>query len=105
GSNYLAERAQMRVRDAHGTLAVLYPERRYYPVAQKIISSVAIHTNGFYNLYLVLGEAQKNAKGHYTGWSVRTALHPLAPWIWLGCILMALGALLALPWKKPNAPE
>jgi cytochrome c-type biogenesis protein CcmF len=100
GPNYTSEKAEMKLSNAHGTIAMLYPERRYYPTADKILSDVAIHTDGLVNYYVVLSEAQKNDKGKYTGWSVRAAVHPLAPWIWFGCVLMALGGIFAMPWKK-----
>ncbi|MBI3419437.1 MAG: heme lyase CcmF/NrfE family subunit [Proteobacteria bacterium] len=104
GPNYLSDRAEMRVSDGQSTVALMHPERRYYPVAQRVISQVAIHTNGFSNIYVVLGEPQ-NDQGRVKGWTVRASIHPLAPWIWFGCVMMAAGGLLAAPGRltKPQS--
>ena len=96
GPNYIAERANFLVTNAQGIITTLAPERRFYPVGEKLISDVAIYTNGFSDLYLVLGEVQKNADDSIKGWTVRATSHPLIPWIWFGCLIMALGGVLAL---------
>jgi cytochrome c-type biogenesis protein CcmF len=103
GPNYVSDRATFRVEKDGKFVTYMYPERRLYPVGFKVLSDVAIYTTGMSNLYLALGEGQRNDKGKFTGWSVRAARHPLAPWIWFGCALMALGGLMALPWKKSTA--
>ncbi len=92
GPNYTAERAKFTLNNG----MVMYPERRFYPLAQKILSDVAINTNGFRDIYLVLGEAQKDDDGNMLGWSVHAHVNMLAPWIWLGCLVMAAGGLLRL---------
>jgi cytochrome c-type biogenesis protein CcmF len=103
GPNYISERATFRVEKDSKLITYMYPERRLYPIGFKVLSDVAIYTTGMSNLYLALGEGQRDNKDRFAGWSVRAAKHPLAPWIWFGCIFMALGGLLALPWKKPTA--
>jgi cytochrome c-type biogenesis protein CcmF len=103
GPNYLAERAAFEVRGTRGTIATLYPERRLYPVAGKILSEVAIHTNGLRDLYLVLGEAQKGKDGNYMGWSVHARENPAIPLLWLGCLLMAAAGIMALLGKRKSA--
>ncbi|MDX1922149.1 MAG: heme lyase CcmF/NrfE family subunit [Alphaproteobacteria bacterium] len=96
GPNYVSERATFHVTDDKGLITTLNPERRFYPVGKKMLSDVAIYTNGFSDLYLVLGEPQKNPDGSVKGWTVRATAHPLIPWIWVGCLIMALGGLAAL---------
>jgi cytochrome c-type biogenesis protein CcmF len=96
GPNYEAERATFTVSSAKGTVATLAPERRLYPEAGKILSEVAISTSGFYDLYLVLGEAQLDDDKRLKGWTVRAYIHPLIPWIWIGCVIMAMGGGMAL---------
>ena len=49
----------------------------------------AVEENG--DLYAAIGE--KDANGAY---AVRIYRNPLAPWIWLGAALMALGGALSL---------
>jgi cytochrome c-type biogenesis protein CcmF len=100
GPNYISDRATFRVEKDGKLITYMYPERRLYPIGAKVLSDVAIYTTGMSNLYLAMGEGQRDNKDRFAGWSVRAAKHPLAPWIWFGCILMALGGLLALPRKK-----
>ncbi|MBY0428699.1 MAG: heme lyase NrfEFG subunit NrfE, partial [Alphaproteobacteria bacterium] len=96
GPNYIAERATFEISDTNGVYTHLYPERRFYPVGEKLLSEVAIHTNGLSDLYVVLGDVQKNADNSIKGWTVRATTHPLVPWIWFGCLIMALGGAIAL---------
>lgn len=96
GPNYIAERATFLVIDDKGVFTTLYPERRFYPVGEKLLSEVAIHTNGLSDLYVVLGDIQKNPDKSIKGWTVRATTHPLIPWIWIGCLIMGLGGLCAL---------
>lgn len=101
GPNYLADRATFKAASRDGLLAILNPERRFYPESGKLLSEVAIHSNGFADIYLVLGEAQQDDKGALQGWNVRAYYRPLAPWIWVGCLLMGCGGLMAIFAARP----
>ncbi|SLN65820.1 Cytochrome c-type biogenesis protein CcmF [Aquimixticola soesokkakensis] len=91
GPNYLSTMATMEVTRNGRAVATLYPEKRSYPVAQMPTTEAAID-NGFWrDLYLVIGDAQAGG-----GFAVRTYVKPLANWIWLGCLIMALGGGLSL---------
>ncbi|MCV2864664.1 heme lyase CcmF/NrfE family subunit [Albidovulum sediminicola] len=91
GPNYMTTMATMEVA-LHGKhVATLYPEKRFYPVANMPTTEAAIDNGVFRDLYLVIGDEQKNG-----GWAVRTYVKPFANWIWAGSILMALGGLLSL---------
>ena len=91
GPNYQAERALFDV-SRHGSLVTtLFTERRFYPVRRSQTTEAGIHTNLFSNIYLAIGE--KSASNE---WTVRAYYHPLAPWIWFGPIVMALGGLVSL---------
>ena len=68
----------------------LAPERRNFPVQQVTTSEAKISTNGFRDLYAVLGEERDG------GAVLRLHWNPLAPWIWLGALVMAAGGLLSL---------
>jgi cytochrome c-type biogenesis protein CcmF len=99
GPNYLAEKAAFRISGSTGEITTLYPERRLYPVEQQVTSEVAIFFNGFANLYVALGEGQKEGN-NVKGWAVRAYWHPFTPFIWLGCVLMALGAVASLMQRR-----
>src|SRR3546814_16393486 len=56
-----------------------------------LFRSAAIDANGLRHVYVALGEPLANG-----AWSVRVYYKPFVDWIWIGCILMALGGLLAI---------
>lgn len=90
GPNYDAERATITVRDGGETLAVMHPEKRVYPIERQATAETAIRTTGFGDLYLALGDRRGD------GWQVRAFVNPLAPFIWFGGGIMALGGLASL---------
>jgi cytochrome c-type biogenesis protein CcmF len=91
GPNYNFARAEIVVERPGGALIVLRPERRTFPLAQTTTARTAIHTNGFADLYLALGDPDGNG-----GWVVRAYYNPLVPWIWFGALLAVLGGVVSL---------
>lgn len=91
GPNYTASRAEMRVTRGGAKVAVLFPEKRIYPVAAMPTTEAAIQRSIWNDIYLVIGDAQDAG-----GYAVRGYIKPFANWIWAGSILMALGGLLSL---------
>lgn len=91
GPNYQAERARFIVTSGGKAVTVLAPERRFYPVQRQQTTEAAIHTTGLADLYVVVGDS--DGKG---AWTVRLYHNPLVPWIWAGCLIMALGGGLSL---------
>ncbi len=91
GPNYVAERGSFQVRRNNGdAIAVLTPERRFYPSQRTTTTEAAIRTTGLADLYVVIGEPDG------TGTVVRVWHHPFVPWIWGGAIVMVAGGLLSL---------
>ncbi|WP_424810762.1 heme lyase CcmF/NrfE family subunit [Roseococcus sp. YIM B11640] len=90
GPNFTARRATITLlRDGHPS-QVMEPSRRFFPLARTTTTEAAIHTNLLRDLYAVLGE-------EHDGQAVlRLHFNPLAPWIWLGAAIMALGGALSL---------
>jgi cytochrome c-type biogenesis protein CcmF len=91
GPNYRASRAHIAVLDGGRILTVMTPEQRVYPAEGQDMSDTAIRTTGIQDLYLALGDDRGN--GH---WTVRAYVSPLAPFIWLGGLVMAFGGMLSL---------
>ena len=91
GPNYVTEMAEMAVYRGGVQVALLYPEKRFYPVAAMATTEAAIQNGILRDLYLVIGDRQTDG-----GYAVRTYIKPFANWIWGGAILMALGGLLSL---------
>ncbi len=91
GPNYATTQATMRVFRDGREVAVLRPEKRFYPVARMPTTEAAIRSGVLRDLYLVIGDPQEAG-----GWAVRTYIKPFASWIWTGCLIMALGGGLSL---------
>ena len=90
GSNYAERVATLRVTQGDRLVTVLEPSRRTFPVQRQTTTEAAIHTNGFADIYGVLGEERDG------GAVMRLHYNPLAPWIWFGALIMAFGGLLSL---------
>jgi cytochrome c-type biogenesis protein CcmF len=91
GPNYIADRAHIALMDGAAVKTMLLPEHRLYPAEGQDVSDTAIRTTGFRDLYLALGDDRGG--GRFT---VRAYVSPLAPFIWLGALVMALGGMLSL---------
>jgi cytochrome c-type biogenesis protein CcmF len=91
GPNYMANRGDIIVRRDGSEIARLAPEMRLYPVEGQSVSKTAIRTNGFSNLYVALGDNRGGGR-----WLIRAFVHPLAPLMWFGGGLMALGGFSSL---------
>jgi cytochrome c-type biogenesis protein CcmF len=92
GPNYVAARATLQVTREGRPLAVLHPEKRLYTVQQQQMTEAAIHTRPTRDLYVSLGDP---LPGTADTWLVRIQHKPFISWLWLGCLLMALGGALA----------
>jgi cytochrome c-type biogenesis protein CcmF len=90
GPNYKARRATIEVTRDGKPWVLMRPERRTFPLQQQTTSDVAISTNLFRDLYAVLGEERDGSA------VLRLHVNTLAPWIWLGALIMASGGALSL---------
>jgi len=91
GPNYTAARGTLTLTRGDKTVATLRPERRNYTVSRMPMTETAIDRGFTRDLYISLGEPLSA-----TAWSVRVYYKPLVGWIWGGCLLMALGGVLAV---------
>ena len=98
GPNYTSARAQLTVSRDGQSVATLYPERRIYTVSRQPMTEVAIDRGLARDLYVALGEPVSA-----TAWSIRLHHKPFVNWIWLGCLLMALGGALAVMDRRYRA--
>ncbi len=91
GPNYLATRGAFTVTRGTSSVGMMYPEKRVYNVQKNPMTEAAINTGFTRDLYVSLGEAVEGG-----AWVVRVWVKPFVDWIWGGCVLMALGGLLAV---------
>ena len=91
GSNYLALKGNFSVYDKNKNLiTTLVPENRFYPITKSFTSEASIHTNIIRDLYIILGQGNKN-----DGWTIRVYYNPLVVWIWIGAFIIFLGGLVS----------
>jgi cytochrome c-type biogenesis protein CcmF len=88
GPNYDAMRGSVRVEKNEQLLTTLLPEKRIYNVQRNAMTEASIHTGVFADLYVALGEPITRDE-----WGLRVYYRPFIQWIWLGCLLMALGGI------------
>ena len=88
GPNFTAEVAFFSVSKQDKPYAEIVPERRYYDVRTMTMSEVGLDAGFWGDLYIVMGD--NLGKGEFT---FRLHYKPLIRWLWLGGILMTLGAL------------
>jgi cytochrome c-type biogenesis protein CcmF len=105
GPNYIAARGTFRVSQDGRDVTVMYPEKRRYTVQNQTMTEAAISPGFARDLYVSLGEPLDDG-----AWSVRLYHKPFVDWIWGGCLVKALGGILAisdrryrLAWRRKEA--
>ena len=71
-------------------VADLYPELRVYLASGTPSTEMAIDPSLWRDLFVTPGEIRANG-----AWTMTVYVKPFVRWIWLGAIIMALGATLA----------
>ena len=95
GPNYQAMRGTFTLSKNGATQATLYPEKRNYFSSTMSMTEAAIDIGLTRDLYVSLGEELGDK-----AWAVRVYYKPFVDWIWGGCLLMALGGILAMMDKR-----
>ena len=91
GPNYTAAQARIAVSRNGRPVTVMFPERRIYNVQEQVMTEAAIDPGPARDLYVSLGDPL-DANGT---WLVKVQHKPFIDWIWIGCLIMALGGVLA----------
>jgi cytochrome c-type biogenesis protein CcmF len=99
GPNYDAIQGLVEVTRGGKKVVELRPEKRMYRVQENPMTEADIHPGLLGDLYVSLGEALDNGRA----WIVRIYIKPFVNWIWGGCVLMALGGLLAASDRRYRA--
>ena len=91
GPNYRAYVGAFDLERDAKVLGTLRPEKRVYRSSGQPMTEAAIDRGFTRDVYISLGEPiGENA------WAVRVYYKPFVNWIWLGCVIMALGGVLAV---------
>ena len=91
GPNYVARQGRFEAWRSGSLVTVLEAEKRVFPRERQTTTEAAIHGTLRGDLYVVLGDPDKQG-----GWAVRMYFNPLVAWIWIGAILMFVGAGVSL---------
>jgi cytochrome c-type biogenesis protein CcmF len=100
GPNYDAVRGWVQVTRDGRKVVDLLPEKRIYRVQRNPMTEAAIAPGLTGDLYVALGEELDGG-----AWSVRVYVKPFVDWIWGGCLLMALGGLVASSDRRYRSRE
>ena len=91
GPNYSADYAVFDVTEAGQPIARLTPEKRRYFASGQIMTEAAIDASVWRDLYIALGEPIGE-----DAWAVRLQYKPMVRWLWLGALMIGLGALVTI---------
>ncbi|CAK0753550.1 holocytochrome c synthase CcmF component [Gammaproteobacteria bacterium] len=89
GPNYTAQQGTISITQGNNTWT-LHPQKRVYRAQGMPMTEASIDYGFFRHLYASLGEPVENG-----AWSLRLYVKPFIVWIWLGTLVMALGAVLS----------
>jgi len=95
GPNYLAAQGDFDLAVNGKFVRKMNPEKRNYHSSQMPMTEAAIDAGFLRDVYVSLGEPIDRDKPEGE-WAVRVYYKPFVDWIWGGCVLMALGGLLAM---------
>ncbi|MCK0505957.1 heme lyase CcmF/NrfE family subunit [Aromatoleum anaerobium] len=90
GPNYDAARATIDVARSGIPVATLQPEKRFYVAQQMPMTEASIDIGPFRDVYVNLGDRLDDGS-----WVVGLFYKPFISWVWLGCLLMAVGGVFA----------
>ena len=103
GPNYRAAEGTIDVTESGRAVATLHPQKRIYTATQATMTEAAIDPGLRRDLYLSLGEPVMNGTQATGAWVVRVYYKPFVDWIWGGCLIMAIGGLLAATDRRYRA--
>ncbi len=95
GPNYKAMQGTFLLSRNGKLEATMYPEKRSYFSSTMPMTEAAIDAGLTRDIYVSLGEELEDK-----AWAVRVYYKPFVDWIWGGCLLMALGGVLAISDKR-----
>ena len=86
GPNYTAIEGVVEIRKGGDFVAEVRPQKRQYLVQKNWMTEAGIQVHWNKDLFVALGDQLGN-----NTWSVRIQYKPMIRFIWLGCLIMALG--------------
>lgn len=90
GTNFHGVEGNFVLKNQEKEIAQLYPQKRYFVPRNLPMTETAINAGFLRDFYLALGESLADGS-----WSVRFYIKPFVRWIWLGGLMIAVGAFLS----------
>jgi cytochrome c-type biogenesis protein CcmF len=87
GPNFESRRGAFVIKQNGNVVGRLFPEKRYFSAREIVMTETAIKAGFFVDYYIALGERFEDGS-----WSVRIYIKPFVRWIWMGGLLIAMGA-------------
>lgn len=91
GPNFVEDVGHFTVRRDGRVVTEMAPSKRFYPARQMPTTEAGIFTVGLSQLYLSMGESRGDG-----AIDVRAYYKPLVTLIWIGCVIMAIGAVFSM---------
>ncbi len=100
-ANYQSSQAVVSLFKDGEKVAIMYPERRFYPASEQATSEVAIRSNLVEDVYVYFaGYTPDGSKA-----TIQVFVNPMVMWVWIGGIVVALGTMIALLPNKRTTPS
>lgn len=91
GPNFIADEGTFNVFKDGKQITTLHPQKRKYFSNEMPMTESAIDSSITGDIYVSMGA--QTADG---AWVVRAYDKPFVNWIWWGCVIMSIGALIAM---------
>ena len=99
GNHFLVESA-FKVTNGGAPPRLMHPAKKFYPQEQSPIAHVDYTLGFFEDLYLVLGDFERDGSQA----TVKVQVNRMVSWIWIGGLVLTLGTVLAvIPERKKPA--
>jgi cytochrome c-type biogenesis protein CcmF len=95
GPNFVAQHGVFELTEGAGrVIYLLEPQKRMYQAGRQVMTEASIDYGLFRDIYVSLGdpvEAKPTDAVSDLAWGVRVYVKPFMVWVWLACVMMALG--------------
>ncbi len=96
GPNYFSDRGTLDVKRDGEQVTVLYPERRFYPIAESSTTESAIRSTLAGDIYASIQEPAADSADESGAWILRILYEPLVFLIWIGSGMLILGGTVSI---------
>ncbi|MEM1155756.1 MAG: heme lyase CcmF/NrfE family subunit, partial [Pseudomonadota bacterium] len=96
GPNYVADEARFNVTRDNKMIVSLAPQKRRYLASGQIMTEADIDAGLMRDLFVAMGEPV----GDDGAWAIRLHYKPMVRWMWLGALMMAVGAFATVMDKR-----